>query len=82
MKYPLYIFILLIKLTLSGQTIYFSGRTNVNGKHNYSKVIGENKFGIYILKFRDYNIQKDFIIERYSNDLNLISSQPYKLDRK
>jgi hypothetical protein len=82
LKYPLYIFILLIKLTLSGQTIYFSGRTNVNGKHNYSKVIGENKFGIYILKFRDYNIQKDFIIERYSNDLNLISSQPYKLDRK
>jgi len=61
---------------------YLSGRTNANNKHGYSKVIGENKFGVYILKFRDYNLEKDFVLERFSPDLGFLESQSYKLDRK
>jgi len=64
------------------QSIYMSGRTNESGKHSYSKVIGENSFGVYVLKFRDYNLKKDFIIERFSADLNLLETQSYRLKRK
>ncbi len=59
-----------------------SGRTNGSGKYSYSKVIGENSFGVYVLKFRDYNLKKDFIIERFSADLNLLETQSYRLKRK
>ena len=64
------------------QSIYMSGRTNGSGKYSYSKVIGENSFGVYVLKFRDYNLKKDFIIERFSADLNLLETQSYRLKRK
>lgn len=67
---------------VQSQSIYMSGRTNESGKHSYSKVIGENRFGVYVLKFRDYNLKKDFIIERFSADLNLLETQSYRLKRK
>ena len=82
MRSVLIIGLIAIVQTVQAQSIYMSGRTNGSAKHAYSKVIGENNFGIYILKFRDYELEKDFIIERFSADLNLLESQSYKLNRR
>ncbi len=64
------------------QQVLMSSQININNKFTFSKIIGENQYGLYILRFRDYNLQKEFAIDRYTSDLNLIQTQLYQMEKK
>jgi hypothetical protein len=74
--------IILFFANLYGQKIYYSNIPKLNAKAYYNKVIGENKGGIYILKFRDVDLRGGFSIERYSHNMDFISAQSFYLGKK
>lgn len=67
---------------LPAQKMYFSNIPRLNSKAYYNKVIGENKGGIYVLRFRDPDLKGGFAIERYSPTLDFLESTELEFGKR
>lgn len=78
------ILLLWIGLTLpvKAQQVFFSNIPRISSGAAYSKVIGENRGGIYVLRHREADIRNNFTLERYSHQLDFLQEQSYKLGKK
>lgn len=61
------------------QELYFSNNPKLNSKTFYSKVIGENSTGIYLLRFKDPDIKYTFSVDIFNHNLDFLESQDFKL---
>lgn len=68
--------------TSNAQQLYFSNVPGISNKTYFNKVIGENEHGLFVLKFRDPEIRRHFVIEQYNHNLDFLSEQAYKISRK
>ena len=59
----------------------FSNSQGLSSKSYYNKVIGENDGGIYLLRFKNSNLDKHVTIERYTHALGYLGNQVYYLQK-
>lgn len=67
---------------VQAQEMFFATNPRMTPSYNYSRVIGENAGGIYVLKYRDPEIRRHFTLERYSHSLEFADEQDYSLDKR
>ena len=60
---------ILAALGSQAQVLQWSNATKLKGGAVFTKVIGENENGVYLLRYRNRFYNKNIIIERYSNQL-------------
>lgn len=62
---------LLFFISANGQILQWSNPTKLKGAAVFTKVIGENQSGIFLLRYRNRFYSKNVIIERYSHRMML-----------
>ncbi len=60
---------ILSSISLPAQVLQWSNATKLKGGAVFTKVIGENQNGVYILRYRNRFYNKNIILERYNNQL-------------
>lgn len=60
------------------QDIIWANKNNIDKKTNFTKVIGQNKYGVYVLKHKNSSFKKYFIIEQFDKRMNLLRSKTFK----
>jgi hypothetical protein len=66
---------LFITLSAKGQVLQWSNPTKIRGSAVFSKVLGENKHGVYVLRYRNRFYTKSVILEKYNHLLSLDQSK-------
>lgn len=69
-------------IQLSAQELFFSNVPGIASRAYYNKVIGENQNGIYLLRFKDPGIRRQFLVEQYSHTLDFYAEQSYRISKK
>ena len=73
--------IFLCAASAPAQIVEWSNQQKVKSKTSYTKVIGQNASGIYMLRGKNSELTKDVILEKYKSNLALENSieldQPY-----
>jgi hypothetical protein len=78
------------KLVISLLTICFSGpalsqqiiwanKNNIDKRTDFTKVIGQNKYGVYVLKHKSSTFRRYFILEHFDKKMNLLKSKTFKI---
>lgn len=74
--------LLQIALKTEAQELYFSNVPGIGSRAYYNKVIGENENGIYLLRFKDPEIRRQFVVEQYNHNMDFYAEQAYRINRK
>ena len=61
------------------QQILWANKNNLDKKTDFTKVIGQNKFGVYVLKHRNSSFRRYFIVEHFDKRMNLLKSKSFKI---
>jgi hypothetical protein len=61
------------------QQILWANKNNLDKKTDFTKVIGQNKFGVYVLKHRNSSFRRYFILEYFDKRMNLLKSKTFKI---
>ena len=69
----------LIKFNANAQTVEWGNPQRQKGKTNYSQILGENFWGIFLIRCRDNDFQKNVVIEKYKSNLTLESAKEMPL---
>ncbi len=64
---------------LKSQHIIWAKKNNLDKKSSFTKVVGQNKNGVYVLKHKSNVIKKSFIIEHFDKNLSLIKNVVIKI---
>ena len=74
-----FVLVLLTCNGLNAQQIIWAQLNNIDKKTDFTKVIGQNKHGVYVLKHKNSTFRKYFIIERFDKRMNLMRSKIIKI---
>ena len=74
-----FVLVLLTCNGLKAQQIIWAQLNNIDKKTDFTKVIGQNKHGVYVLKHKNSTFRKYFIIERFDKRMNLMRSKIIKI---
>lgn len=77
----LYIIFILLLGSANAQVMQWSNPTKLKGSAIFTKVIGENEHGVFLLRYRNKFFSKNVIIDKYHHQLNLNSSKTIDLKR-
>jgi len=61
------------------QQVIWAKKNNLDKKSNFTKVIGQNKHGIYVLKHKNNTFKKYFIVEHFDLNMNLLKNVMFKI---
>jgi hypothetical protein len=65
--------------TLNAQQIIWANKNNIDKRTDFTKVIGQNKYGLYILKHKNSSFRRYFILEHFDKRMNLLKSKTFKI---
>jgi hypothetical protein len=65
----------------SSQEILWAQTGNKDKKTNFTKVIGQNKHGVYVLKHKNSTFKNYFIIEQFDHKMHLKQSKNIKIGK-
>ena len=83
-RYTPYLLCLLLLLgcvSAKAQVVQWSNPTKLKGSAVFTKVIGENEHGIFLLRYRNKFFNKNIIIDKYQHHLTLDLSKNIELKR-
>lgn len=66
---------------LFSQEILWAQTGNKDKKTNFTKVIGQNKHGVYVLKHKNSTFKNYFIIEQFDHKMHLIQSKNIRIGK-
>lgn len=72
---------LLVPFAVHAQDLEWSNPRKIKGNTAYTRVIGQNETGLYLLRFRNQFLTKSVIIERYRNHLGYAMSKNLTLKK-
>lgn len=78
-KYLLIASLFLFSIEINAQKTIWAQKNNLDKKANFTKVIGQNKFGVYVLKHKNNSFRKYFVIEHFDKKMNLLASRTIKI---
>ncbi|MCC6818218.1 MAG: hypothetical protein IT245_04960 [Bacteroidia bacterium] len=61
------------------QHIVWANKNNLDRRTDFTKVIGQNKNGIYVLKHKNSTFRRYFILEHFDTKMNLLKSKTFKM---
>jgi hypothetical protein len=61
------------------QQILWANKNNLDKKTDFTKVIGQNRFGVYVLKHRNSSFRRYFLLEYFDKRMNLLKSKTFKI---
>ncbi len=70
---------LFAKTPSHGQQIIWANKNNIDKRTDFTKVIGQNKYGVYVLKHRNSTFRRYFILEHFDKKMNLLKSKTFKI---
>ncbi|MEN9738562.1 MAG: hypothetical protein RLZZ318_596 [Bacteroidota bacterium] len=70
---------LLSSQSLAAQDIIWAKNANQNKNANYTRVVGQNQFGVFVLKHKNRSLRKYFSIEQFDQRLQLKKSKVFKI---
>lgn len=79
--YLLIIILFVLPTTSTGQAVQWSNPSKLKGAAIFTKVIGENEHGVYMLRYRNKFFSKNVIIDKYHHHLDLDESKAIDLKR-
>lgn len=62
-----------------GQQIVWANKNNLDRRTDFTKVIGQNRFGTYVLKHKNSSFRKYFILEHFDRRMNLLKTKVFKI---
>lgn len=75
----LFICLILMSKNSVGQQVVWANKNNLDRRTDFTKVIGQNKHGIYVLKHKNSTFRRYFILEHFDKKLNLLKSKSFKM---
>lgn len=75
-----YVFSFLCLSSISAQDIIWANKNNIDKRTNFTKVIGQNKHGVFVLKHKNSSFKKYFIVEQFDKRMNLLRSKTFKIN--
>jgi hypothetical protein len=63
----------------SAQQVVWAQKNNLDKKTDFTKVIGQNKHGVYVLKHKNSTLRRYFIIQKFDRKMNLLRSKTIKI---
>jgi hypothetical protein len=64
---------------LFSQQIIWANKNNIDKRTDFTKVIGQNKYGVYVLKHKNSSFRKYFILEHFDKKMSLLKSKTFKI---
>ncbi len=61
------------------QQVIWAQCNNLDKRTDFTKVVGQNKHGVFVLKHRNNTFRKYFIIEKFDKRMNLLRSKTIKI---
>lgn len=61
------------------QQIIWANKNNLDKRTDFTKVIGQNKFGVYVLKHKNSNFRRYYILEHFDKKMNLLKSKTFRI---
>lgn len=76
--------ILLLLLSLfvpqtNAQQVIWANKNNLDKRTDFTKVIGQNRFGVFVLKHKNSTFRRYFILEQFDKKMNLLKSKTFKI---
>lgn len=62
-----------------GQHVIWANKNNLDKRTDFTKVIGQNKYGVYVLKHKNASFKRYFILEYFDKRMNLLRSKTFKI---
>jgi hypothetical protein len=82
-KNYLYSIFLLLILCIAphsnAQQVLWANKNNLDKRTEFTKVIGQNKYGVYVLKHKNSSFKRYFIIELFDKKMNLLKTKTFKI---
>lgn len=72
---------ILLSGTAGAQVLDWSNPQRISSKNAYSRLIGKNQHGIYVLRCRKSDFKDDLILEKYKESLGIDWSKPLQIER-
>ncbi len=63
----------------SSQQIIWANKNNLDKRTDFTKVVGQNKFGVYVLKHKNSNFRRYYILEHFDKKMNLLKSKTFRI---
>jgi len=63
----------------NAQQVIWANKNNIDKRTDFTKVIGQNKFGVYVLKHKNNTFRRYFILEQFDKKMNLLKSKTFKI---
>ncbi len=67
-------------LCLGAQQVVWANKNNLDKKTNFTKVIGQNQHGVFVLKHKNSSFKKYFIVEHFDKKMNLLRNKMFKIN--
>lgn len=83
-RIPVSYFCLLMLLSLSvphsnAQQVIWANKNNLDKRTDFTKVIGQNRFGVFVLKHKNSTFRRYFILQQFDKKMNLMKSKTFKI---
>ncbi len=78
-KYLFIVTLFLFSTEIKAQKTLWAQKNNLDKKANFTKVIGQNKYGLYVLKHKNNSFRKYFVVEHFDKKMNLLASRTIKI---
>lgn len=61
------------------QQIIWANKNKLDKRTDFTKVIGQNRFGVYVLKHKNSNFRRYYILEHFDKKMNLLKSKTFRI---
>jgi hypothetical protein len=70
---------LLFASNCHSQQVIWANTNNLDKQTNFTKVVGQNKYGVYVLKHKNLTFRRYYILEYFDHKMNLIKNKTFKI---
>ena len=61
------------------QQIIWANKNKLDKRTDFTKVVGQNRFGVYVLKHKNSNFRRYYILEHFDKKMNLLKSKTFRI---
>ena len=61
------------------QQVIWANKNNLDKRTDFTKVVGQNRFGVFVLKHKNSTFRRYFILQQFDKKMNLLRSKTFKI---
>ena len=63
----------------AAQQVIWANKNNLDKRTDFTKVVGQNRFGVFVLKHKNSTFRRYFILQQFDKKMNLLRSKTFKI---